>query len=69
VIYHGRRDAIVPPDMANTLYSLVPEPKTLHIMAEAGHNDLSRTGGEGYGQTWRQFLTLTAVPPNDPPSP
>jgi hypothetical protein len=55
--------------MARTLFFLAPEPKTLHIMAEAGHNDLSRTGGEGYGQTWRQFLTLTAVPPNDPPSP
>ena len=69
MIFHGRRDPIVPPDMARTLYSLAPEPKTLHIMAEAGHNDVSRTGGEVYWQTWRQFLTLTAVPPNDSPSP
>jgi hypothetical protein len=55
--------------MANTLYSLAPEPKTLHIMAEAGHNDLSRNGGEVYWLTWRQLLTQTAVQPNDPPSP
>jgi hypothetical protein len=55
--------------MARTLFFLAPEPKTLHIMAEAGHNDVSRTGGEVYWQTWRQFLTLTAVRPNDPPSP
>ena len=69
MIFHGRRDAIVPPDMANTLYARATEPKTLHFMTEAGHNDVSRNGGEVYWLTWRQLLTQTAVQPNDPTSP
>jgi fermentation-respiration switch protein FrsA (DUF1100 family) len=69
MIFHGRRDAIVPPDMARTLYSLAPEPKTLHFMAEAGHNDLSRTSGEDYWETWRRFLSQVAVRQENPTSP
>ncbi|MEZ4601657.1 MAG: alpha/beta hydrolase [Syntrophotaleaceae bacterium] len=60
MIFHGRRDTIVPPDMSSILYTLAAEPKSLHFMAEAGHNDLSSCGGEAYWQTWRQFLNRVA---------
>jgi hypothetical protein len=60
MIFHGRRDAIVPPVMARTLYALAPEPKSLHFMTEAGHNDVSDKGGEVYWQTWQQLLSQAA---------
>jgi fermentation-respiration switch protein FrsA (DUF1100 family) len=69
MIFHGQRDAIVPTDMARTLYSLAPEPKILHFMAEAGHNDVSRTGGKDYWKTWRRFLAQVALRQEDPTSP
>jgi fermentation-respiration switch protein FrsA (DUF1100 family) len=65
MIFQGRHDAIVPPDMASTLYSLAPEPKTLRFVTEAGHNDVARSGGERYWQSWRQFLSQVATRKND----
>jgi len=40
LIVHGARDDIVPPAHAAALFEAASEPKTLHIIEEAGHNDL-----------------------------
>ena len=40
LIMHGARDDIVPPAQAHRLHELAREPKTLKLLASAGHNDL-----------------------------
>jgi fermentation-respiration switch protein FrsA (DUF1100 family) len=50
------RDEIVPPEQGRRLFDLAPEPKTLFVIPDAGHNDTYLTGGEPYWKSWSQFL-------------
>jgi fermentation-respiration switch protein FrsA (DUF1100 family) len=50
------RDEIVPPEHGRRLFDLAPEPKTLFVIPDAGHNDTYLAGGEPYWKSWAQFL-------------
>ncbi|MGH6831947.1 MAG: alpha/beta hydrolase, partial [Methyloceanibacter sp.] len=59
-IIHGGRDAIIPLDQARHVFHAANEPKSMMVVAQAGHNDLFERGA------WdkvRGFLeTLRPVP-------
>ncbi len=57
MIFHGQRDAIVPPSMGQTLFSLAPEPKRLYLVTEAGHDDVYQAGDAAYWTAWQNFLS------------
>ncbi len=40
-IVHGGRDSIIPLDLARRVYHAANEPKSLVVVPQAGHNDLS----------------------------
>jgi hypothetical protein len=40
LVLHGRRDEIVPVAHGERLHAAAPEPKTLRVFADVGHNDL-----------------------------
>lgn len=44
LILHGAEDSIIPPSYGRRLYDAATEPKTLHIVENAGHNDLLYRG-------------------------
>jgi len=44
LIIHGERDRIVPIEMGRQVFALAPEPKTLRIFPEAGHDDHYKFG-------------------------
>lgn len=52
---HGARDKTIPVEMSVALHAAAPEPKTLWILPEAGHNDLRRLGGEAYERKIADF--------------
>lgn len=56
MIIHGRRDTIVPPFMAEKLFSRAAEPKQLVWLNHAGHNDTLDANPEIYWQAWRNFI-------------
>ncbi|HMB15015.1 MAG TPA: alpha/beta hydrolase [Pelovirga sp.] len=56
LLFHGTRDTIVPPAMAEQLYALATQPKTLHLIEGAGHNDTLSHRQNEYWQTWREFI-------------
>jgi uncharacterized protein len=49
LVLHGDRDEIAPPSHAERLYAAAKEPKRLHVVAQAGHNDLVARMGASYG--------------------
>ena len=51
LVIHGERDGIVPPMHAEELFAAAPEPKQLHRIAGAGHNDLLTLAGEEWART------------------
>ncbi len=68
LLFQGERDRIVPPRMARQLLERAPEPKHLHLIAEAGHNNTHLVGGDPYWQAWKTFIdqvTATSVPDKD----
>jgi len=56
LLFHGTRDTIVPLKMSEELFSRAVEPKTLHLIQGAGHNDTLSHGQNEYWQTWRTFI-------------
>lgn len=62
LLFQGTRDTIVPPDMAEQLYNRALEPKTLHLIQGAGHNDTLFHGQREYWQAWRTFIEAQALP-------
>jgi fermentation-respiration switch protein FrsA (DUF1100 family) len=46
LVVHGDRDEIVPLLHAEALFDAAPEPKRLHVVEGAGHNDLVMLAGE-----------------------
>ncbi|MBW6510182.1 MAG: lysophospholipase [Desulfuromonadales bacterium] len=60
LLFHGTRDTIVPPAMGKDVFARAREPKTLHLIEGAGHNDTLAHGQREYWQAWRTFIaTLT----------
>lgn len=49
LILHGEADDIVPVAHARALFDAAPEPRRLHIVPDAGHNDLVHAMGASYG--------------------
>jgi fermentation-respiration switch protein FrsA (DUF1100 family) len=53
---HGTADGMIAPWHAEALYKKVNEPKTLHWIEGAGHNDLMYKAGESYWEILREFI-------------
>jgi fermentation-respiration switch protein FrsA (DUF1100 family) len=51
LLIHGERDSIVPAMHADELFAAAPEPKRLHRVAGAGHNDLLTLAGDEWART------------------
>ena len=49
LIVHGEVDEIVPVEHGSALFAAAPEPRRLHVVPGAGHNDLVETMGPSYG--------------------
>jgi uncharacterized protein len=49
LVIHGADDELVPLSHGEALFEAAPEPKRMHVVARAGHNDLVRRMGAGYG--------------------
>jgi hypothetical protein len=48
-VLHGDQDDIVPAAHGRALFAAAPEPKRLHLVAGAGHDDLLDAMGRDYG--------------------
>ena len=53
----AERDEVAPPEQGRKLFELAPPPKTLYVIAGAGHNDTYAVGGEEYWRKWEEFLS------------
>jgi hypothetical protein len=49
LVIHGDRDEIVPVSHGRALFEAAAEPKSLHVVPGAGHNDLIDTAAASYG--------------------
>lgn len=56
LILHTRHDELVQVKHAEMLYAAAPEPKTLHIFAQGGHNDIFWQNRQQYMQLVETFL-------------
>ena len=56
LILHTRHDALVQVRHAEMLYAAAPEPKTLHIFDQGGHNDIFYWNRTAYMQQVEAFL-------------
>ena len=55
LVLHGDRDDLVPLMYGQELYDAAPEPKRLHVLAGAGHNDLVERAGEEWAAAIADF--------------
>jgi len=53
---HGGQDRVVPVEQGRAVFAAAPEPKTLHVVADAGHEDVYVVGGEAYWDELTRFL-------------
>jgi len=66
LVVHGDRDEIVPVEQGKALYDAAPEPKRLHLVPGAGHNDLLDRAGREWAATiaeWARGLPEPSVGP------
>jgi fermentation-respiration switch protein FrsA (DUF1100 family) len=56
---------VVPLEQAEQLYAAANEPKTLHVIHGARHNDTYVVGGTEYFDVWARFLQSLDRLPND----
>ena len=56
LLFHGTRDTIVPTKMGQEIFAHANEPKTLHLIEGAGHNDTLAHRQREYWQAWRTFI-------------
>lgn len=56
LIVHGDADRTVPYRMGLALYEAAPEPKAVHLVEGAGHDDVHVAGGVAYFDTLRRFV-------------
>lgn len=56
---HGLEDRIIPASMSEQLYGATSAPKQLHLVPEAGHNDVASVmGDDRYFAIIREFLEM-----------
>jgi uncharacterized protein len=53
---HGTADDVVPFKMGQRLFDAAPAPKYLHVVSEAGHTRLLRSGEQSYLKAIGQFI-------------
>jgi len=56
LVLHTRHDELVHVHHAEMLYAAAPEPKTLHIFDQGGHNDIFYRNRQAYMQLVETFL-------------
>lgn len=57
LVIHGDRDTIVPLAQGQALFEAAREPKTMHVVKGAGHNDLDDVMGESYGRVIAEWAS------------
>jgi uncharacterized protein len=57
LVIHGDRDTIVPLAEGQALFAAAREPKTMHVVKGAGHNDLDDVMGESYGRVVAEWAS------------
>jgi len=57
LLIHGTADTIVPVEMGKLLFELAPEPKQLHLIIGADHNDGFYLQDKNYWQAWEIFFS------------
>jgi abhydrolase domain-containing protein 17 len=70
LVIHGTEDEVIAPWHAQRLFDAAPEPKRLHWVEGAGHNDLVAVAGATYLPTLRSFgreVERRAGYPSGPP--
>ncbi len=67
LVFQGSADTIVPPEMARQVYEAANEPKQLHLIPGAGHNDTLDHGVEDYWKVWREFVADLFTDARTPP--
>jgi fermentation-respiration switch protein FrsA (DUF1100 family) len=56
LVIHGKADETVPVKMGLELFEAASDPKRLHLVDGAGHNDVYLLGGEGYFNALKAFI-------------
>ena len=56
LLIHGRDDSICPPVMAEKLYDRAADPKQVHWVEGADHNNGLVVGGSAYRETLRRAI-------------
>jgi fermentation-respiration switch protein FrsA (DUF1100 family) len=56
LLFHGRRDPVVPFEQGEALFRAAREPKTFLAVEEGGHADAFLVGGDVYWDAWKSFL-------------
>jgi fermentation-respiration switch protein FrsA (DUF1100 family) len=56
LVAHGDRDEVIPVEQGLALHAAAPEPKRLHLVRGAGHNNLTNVGGEKYLDALADFI-------------
>lgn len=60
LVFHARRDQVVPFEHGEALFRAAREPKTFVAVENAGHADAFVAGGEGYWVAWKSLLQTLA---------
>ena len=60
LLFHGRRDPVVPFAQGEALFRAAREPKTFVALERAGHADGFLVESELYGEAWKSFLGALA---------
>jgi len=56
LIVSGTKDTLTPPSMAESIFARAHQPKQLHLVAGAGHNDLLAVGGKSLTEVLQKFV-------------
>jgi uncharacterized protein len=60
LVIHGERDEIVPSSHGKALFAAAPAPKRMHVVGDAGHNDLVARMGDGYARLIADWASESA---------
>ena len=60
LLFHGRRDQVVPFAQGEALFRAAREPKTFVALERSGHADGFLVESELYGEAWKSFLRALA---------
>jgi hypothetical protein len=56
LVFHGRRDPVVPFEHGEALFRAAREPKTFVALSRAGHADGYEVEGDAYWSAWKKLL-------------